>query len=250
MSSSSVSVLKTLFIVLDCLIVSSVIYTLATDGFPFRRELLTPWMVATLVDFYIDIIPIAVWVAYKEQSWISAVFWIILLLCLGSITTCTYIIFQLFKLSPQQMQDPFYHILLRSDSRTVNQKKRNFSLVVAGRILFTALGCLMLATLLYTLLSDGSPFRRELLTPWLVATLVDFYINIVAIAVWITYKEASWISAFFWILLLVCFGSITTCTYIVIQLFKLSSQEPLYKVLLNSSSRQKTKYKSCLSNKS
>ncbi|XP_068652584.1 uncharacterized protein [Aristolochia californica] len=238
MSSTPVDVLKTLFILLDCLIISSVVYTLVTDGLPFRKELLTPWMVATLVDFYIDIIPIAVWVVYKESSWISTVFWIVLLLCFGSITTCTYIIFQLFKLSSQQMQDPFYHVLLRSHSRTGSQKEWNFSSVVAARILFTALGCLMLVTLLYTLLTDGSPFSRELLTPWLVATLVDFYVNIVAIAVWIAYKEASWISAFFWIVLLVCFGSIATCSYFVIQLFQLSSQEPLYNVLLNGSSRQ------------
>ncbi|KAG9458759.1 hypothetical protein H6P81_003267 [Aristolochia fimbriata] len=196
------------------------------------------WMAATLVDFYIDIVPVAVWVAYKEQSWIGSVLWIILLLCLGSITTCTYIIIQLFKLSPQQMQDPFYHILLRSHGRISNRKGNSFSSVVAARILFSLLGCLMLATLLYTLLTDGSPFRRELLTPWLTATLVDFYVNIVGIAVWIAYKEASWVSAFFWIVLLVCFGGITTCTYIVIQLFQLSSQEPLYDVLLSSSSRQ------------
>lgn len=44
------------------------------------------------------------------------------------------------------------------------EKKSMFS-VVSARVLFSVLGCVMLGTLLYTLLTDGSPFRTELLTP-------------------------------------------------------------------------------------
>ncbi|KAF6171012.1 hypothetical protein GIB67_028573 [Kingdonia uniflora] len=73
---------------------------------------------------------------------------------------------------------------------------------------------------------------------WMTALLIDFYINIVAISVWIAYKESSWISAFIWIVLLICFGSITTCIYIVVQLLRLSYQDPIYHVLLDSRSRQ------------
>lgn len=43
-------------------------------------------------------------------------------------------------------------------------KKRMFS-VVSARVLFSVLGCVMLGTLLYTLVTDGSPFRKELFTP-------------------------------------------------------------------------------------
>lgn len=39
------------------------------------------------------------------------------------------------------------------------------SSVVIARIVFSVLGFLMLGTLIYTLLTDGSPFRKELLTP-------------------------------------------------------------------------------------
>lgn len=49
--------------------------------------------------------------------------------------------------------------------RDDTQQKRNHSSVVTLRILFIILGCLMLGTLVYTLLTDGSPFRKELLTP-------------------------------------------------------------------------------------
>jgi hypothetical protein len=39
------------------------------------------------------------------------------------------------------------------------------SAVMSARIAFSVLGFLMLGTLIYTLLTDGSPFRKELLTP-------------------------------------------------------------------------------------
>ncbi|KAJ9545972.1 hypothetical protein OSB04_025679 [Centaurea solstitialis] len=47
-------------------------------------------------------IPATVWVAYKESSRFSAFFWIILLICFGSIATCVYIVRELFYLSPHQ----------------------------------------------------------------------------------------------------------------------------------------------------
>ncbi|KAF8404480.1 hypothetical protein HHK36_009365 [Tetracentron sinense] len=246
-SCSFVNGLRILFSVLGCLMLGTLIYTLSTDGLPFRKELLTPWMAATLVDFYITVVALGAWIAYKESNWIGAVLWIILLVCFGSITTCAYILLQLFKLSSQDsLQDPMCYILLRYQNKDIHEGNGKFSSVVAARILFSALGCLMLGTLLYTLLTDGSPFRGELFTPWMTATLVDFYINVVAISVWVSYKESSWISAFFWIVLLICFGSITTCAYIVFQLFQLSSQDALYLVLLNSRKRQCLKIKKCL----
>ncbi|KAJ6938957.1 hypothetical protein NC651_005408 [Populus alba x Populus x berolinensis] len=121
--------------------------------------------------------------------------------------------------------------------RGVEQKTKQ-SAVVTARIAFSILGLLMLGTLIYTLITDGSPFRKELLTPWMTATLIDFYINVVALSVWVAYKESSWISAFLWILLLICFGSITTCVYIVKQLLQLTSQDPVYLILFNRGNRQ------------
>ncbi|KAJ4966446.1 hypothetical protein NE237_018295 [Protea cynaroides] len=234
MAAITVNALRTLFVVLGCLMLGTLIYTLSTDGSPFRRELFTPWMTATLVDFYINVVAIAVWVAYKESNWISGALWIILLICFGSITTCAYIVVQLFKISSQDpLQEPVYHVLLRHWNKGDVERNKKISFVVAARVLFSALGCLMLGTLICTILIDGLPFRRELLTPWMAATLLDFYINVVAISVWIAYKESSWITALMWIVLLICFGSLTTCAFIVMQLSHLSSQDPLYLVLMN-----------------
>ncbi|KAJ6352532.1 hypothetical protein OIU76_001712, partial [Salix suchowensis] len=188
--------LRSLFLVMGCLMVGTLVYTIYVDGFPFRRDLLTPWMIATVVDFYINVIAVAAWISYKESNFITATIWILLLICFGSITTCVYIFIQFLKLSPEEsLQDPVYHVLLRHESKGVEQKK--------------------------------------LLTPWMVATLIDFYINVVALSVWVSYKETSWISGFLWILLLICFGSITTCAYVVKQLARLTSQDPVYLILFN-----------------
>ncbi|KAI9395186.1 hypothetical protein POPTR_005G198600v4 [Populus trichocarpa] len=184
------------------------VYTIYVDGFPFRRDLLTPWMIATLVDFYINVIAVAAWISYKESNFLTATIWILLLICFG---------------------------------RGVEQKMKQ-SAVMSARIAFSVLGFLMLGTLIYTLLTDGSPFRKELLTPWVVATLIDFYINVVALSVWVAYKESSLISGFLWILLLICFGSMTTCAYVVKQLVQLTSQDPVYLILFNRGNRAENRY--------
>ncbi|KAL9394673.1 hypothetical protein Peur_013958 [Populus x canadensis] len=196
--------LRALFLVMGCLMVGTLVYTIYVDGFPFRRDLLTPWMIATLVDFCINVIAVAAWISYKESNFITATIWILLLICFG---------------------------------RGVEQKMKQ-SAVMSARIAFSVLGFLMLGTLIYTLLTDGSPFRKELLTPWMVAILIDFYINVVALSVWVAYKESSLISGFLWILLLICFGSITTCAYVVKQLVQLTSQDPVYLILFNRGNRE------------
>lgn len=162
---SLATVLTTLFVVLGCGISATVIYTIATDGLPFREQLLTPWMAATLVDFYINILVIGAWIIYKESNWIRAIIWIVLLVCLGSITTCGYVVLQFFKLTPQEsLQDPIYFVLLRTRKMDETESKGKLS-VVGARVLFSVLGCLMLGTLIYTIAIDGSPFRQELFTP-------------------------------------------------------------------------------------
>ncbi|KAL0361795.1 UNVERIFIED_CONTAM: hypothetical protein Sradi_3864000 [Sesamum radiatum] len=162
------------------------------------------------------------------------------LLC--SIATCGYIVLQFLKLSPQEsQQDPIYFVLLRNRKKDGTESKRFLS-IVSARVLFTALGCLMLGTLIYTIATDGSPFRRDVLTPWMSATLIDFYVNVFALSVWVAYKESNWKTAALWIILLICFGSISTCAYIVLQLFHLSSGEPVFLVLFSSNSRQVCNY--------
>ncbi|WOL09040.1 hypothetical protein Cni_G17793 [Canna indica] len=244
-ASPSLIAYKVVFFALGCLMLATLIYTTVTDGSPFRLELLTPWMIATLIDFYVNVVAIAskilpsyaifvtsmscqVWVAYREPSWIKAVLWVVLLICFGSATTCAYITLKLFNISSQVQQDPVSQLLLRKD----HERGAKCSSIAIGRVLFSTLGILVLVVVVYTVITDGLPFRMELLTPWMAATLIDFYINVIAISVWVVHKESSWLHAFIWICLLICLGSIATCAYIVIQLFGLKLQDPMYNILL------------------
>ncbi|HVV53767.1 MAG TPA: DUF1475 family protein [Mucilaginibacter sp.] len=59
-----------------------------------------PWMRATLWDFYANVLVIFVWVCYKEKSWFLKILWLLLLVCLGSIASCAYLLIQLFRLKP------------------------------------------------------------------------------------------------------------------------------------------------------
>ncbi|ONK80871.1 uncharacterized protein A4U43_C01F22680 [Asparagus officinalis] len=212
---------------------ATLIYTLITDGSPFRSELFTPWLTATLIDFYVNVVAIAVWVAYNESSWVNTILWIILLICFGSITTCVYIVRKLVNVSTRGPEDPVRLILSRNDG---HQKMTCCSLLM-WRVVFSVLAVFMSAVVIYTVATDGLPFRKELLTPWMAATLIDFYINVLAISVWVAHKESTWVGTVIWICLLICFGSITTCTYIAIQLFRLSDGDPMYYILLDHHSK-------------
>uniref|UniRef100_A0A7C8Z939 Uncharacterized protein n=1 Tax=Opuntia streptacantha TaxID=393608 RepID=A0A7C8Z939_OPUST len=141
----------------------------------------------------------------------------------------------------ESSHDPICHVLLETQKRNAVDKKSSFQLT-AARVSFSFLGCLMLGVLVYTTLNYGSPFHKELLTPWMIATLIDFYINVTALSVWIGYRESTWLTAFAWIVLLICLGSIATCVYVVWQLFLLSRHDPLYLILLNRDHRAESKY--------
>ncbi|XP_021902537.1 uncharacterized protein LOC110818085 [Carica papaya] len=131
-SSGLAAGLKALFMVLGFMMVATFIYTVAIYGLPHRDELLSPWSVATFVDFCINLMALVAWVSYKESNWFSALLWIILLVVLG---------------------------------RNAVECRAKYSPIIIARIAFSALGCLMLGTLLYTLFTYGHPFRKELLTP-------------------------------------------------------------------------------------
>ncbi|MGZ3872843.1 MAG: DUF1475 family protein [Mucilaginibacter sp.] len=59
-----------------------------------------PWMRATLWDFYANVAVIFLWVCYKEKSIVLKIVWLVLLVVLGSIASCAYMLIQLFKLKP------------------------------------------------------------------------------------------------------------------------------------------------------
>lgn len=67
-----------------------------------------PWMRATLWDFYANVTVIFLWVCYKGNSLGVRLLWLILLLTLGSIASCAYVLIQLFRLKPGQGLKEFF----------------------------------------------------------------------------------------------------------------------------------------------
>ena len=62
---------------------------------------------------------------------------------------------------------------------------------------------------------------------WMRATLWDFYANILVIFVWICFRERNTGLKILWLVLLFCLGSIASCGYVLIQLFRLKKGEGL-----------------------
>ncbi|XP_008456711.2 uncharacterized protein LOC103496574 isoform X1 [Cucumis melo] len=244
MASSAVIGWRILFLLLGCTMATALVYTVATDGSPFREQILSRVMVATVIDIYISIVAIATWISYKEANWITSTIWIVFLVCFSGITTCAYILWQLWQLSSQEsFEDIMYHVLIRNPNKIgMDQQHSKQSNVMIAKIVFIVLSCLMAVNLVY-LFSAGSPFRIEFFTPhWMVTTLIDFCIDATVLSIWMFYKEESWLTAIFWIVLLLSFGSISTCPFIVKELFKLNSGDPPHLILLKASHRLKEGY--------
>src|ERR1700755_1873688 len=94
--------LKILFSLLFCWMCYQVINTSINSNLFKEWDFLgaIPWMHATLWDFYANVTAIFLWVCYKEKYFALRIVWLILLVTLGSIATCAYILIQLFKLKP------------------------------------------------------------------------------------------------------------------------------------------------------
>ncbi|KAG6578859.1 hypothetical protein SDJN03_23307, partial [Cucurbita argyrosperma subsp. sororia] len=187
MAISAVIGWRIVFVVLACTMATSIAYTIAIDGSPFRTENFSRLMVATIIDIYISTVAIATWISYKEPNWIASTIWIVFLVCLGSITTCAYILCQLWQLS-----------------KGMEQHRKHSNVMIAKKI-YSVLGCLTAVNLVY-LLSDGWPFRKEIFTPWMVTTLIDYFILVTVLSIWMFYKEESWLTAIFWIVLVQTLG--------------------------------------------
>ncbi|CAI9269086.1 unnamed protein product [Lactuca saligna] len=151
---------------------------------------------------------------------------------LHSLLSIGYILLQFFKLSREESStNPLYFVLVR------HHKRENTSRipVVTVRAIYSALAFLTMGALIYTLIKDISGSYADPFTKCFLANMADLYIHAVMFAVWIAYKESSWLIASLWIISLLCFGSITLCVYIVNQLFSISPEKPASSIIFSSS---------------
>jgi len=76
------------------------IYTIATDGSPFRMEVLTPWMATTLVDYYLSVSPVYIVILVRERSVLAGVLWALLCASLGACAVWAYVLVALLRVRP------------------------------------------------------------------------------------------------------------------------------------------------------
>ena len=105
------------------------------------------------------------------------------------------------------------------------------------RVLFFLIFVYMTYTVIATSIESNlfAEWSKLAAIPWMTATLIDFYANMVIVALWMFYKERSWAFRAVWLVLFVGLGSIATSAYVLIQLFRVSAEDPLEKVILNRS---------------
>ena len=109
-------------------------------------------------------------------------------------------------------------------------------MITTLKIIFSAL----LVWVTYIVVStslDSSLFREwDFLgsIPWMRATLWDFYANIFIITLWMFYKEKLVLLKIVWVILFVCLGSIATCSYVLIKLFKLKEGDGIKELVVKS----------------
>ena len=57
------------------------------------------WGKVSLIDVYIGFFLFSAWVLYREENWMTAAFWILLIMVLGNFITCFYATIALFKVN-------------------------------------------------------------------------------------------------------------------------------------------------------
>jgi len=61
-----------------------------------------PWAWATLYDAYFGFVTFFCWVAWRERTLGTKVFWFVLIMALGNIAMSFYLVLQLFALKPEE----------------------------------------------------------------------------------------------------------------------------------------------------
>jgi len=63
-----------------------------------QSVVLHPWFIATLFDTYFGFLTFWLWLAYRENSWIAAILWLIAIVLLGNIAMASYVLWVVWRL--------------------------------------------------------------------------------------------------------------------------------------------------------
>lgn len=67
-----------------------------------------PWMNATLIDFYANVVVLLVMVWYRERTILAKILWTLFFLTLGSMASCIYLLVTLFKMNKDDSLDKLF----------------------------------------------------------------------------------------------------------------------------------------------
>jgi hypothetical protein len=108
---------------------------------------------------------------------------------------------------------------------------RLFLKVIFGAIFIWMIAMTSYVSLHKPLWLAGSEFSWSS-SPWAVATLFDAYFGFLTFFVWVCFKESGLLAKVIWFILIMSLGNIAMSGYVLIQLFKLKSDEPLSNLVL------------------
>ena len=105
--------------------------------------------------------------------------------------------------------------------------------------MLTALRCAALLScafftglLLYTCITDGSPFRSSLLTPWMVTTLFDYYLTLAPFLCWVALRHRrSPLSGLLLCVFFCCLGSSAVWSYLSMLFLRLRVGDSVTRLL-------------------
>jgi drug/metabolite transporter (DMT)-like permease len=72
-----------------------------------QSVLSNPWFITTLVDVYIGFLLFYAWVWYRESSYVKRAVWFVLIIGLGNLATCIYILWIIWTLPEQASMEDF-----------------------------------------------------------------------------------------------------------------------------------------------
>jgi len=108
---------------------------------------------------------------------------------------------------------------------------KKFLVVLFLGIIVTMLVVTSLASLQRPIWDSAGEFHWRS-NPWSVATLFDAYFGFLTFYVWVAYKERTTAARAVWFILIMALGNMAMSAYMLLQLSKLRSGQPLESLLL------------------
>jgi hypothetical protein len=108
---------------------------------------------------------------------------------------------------------------------------KKFLVVLFLGIIVTMLVVTSLASLRRPIWDSAAEFHWRS-SPWSVATLFDAYFGFLTFYVWVAYKERTAAARVVWFILIMALGNMAMSAYMLLQLSKLRSGQPLESLLL------------------